>query len=43
MAKSPNNKLMLYNSYFNLGVCQKRMGKSGESLKNLGISWNYAC
>jgi tetratricopeptide (TPR) repeat protein len=40
--KSPNNKHMLYNSYYNLGVCQKKMKKLEESLNNLVIAWNYA-
>lgn len=33
---------MLYNSYFNLGVCQKKMEKLEESLNNLFIALNYA-
>ena len=41
-AKTPNNKAMLYNSYFNLGICQKKIKKLEESLNNLLIALNYA-
>lgn len=33
---------MLYNSYFNLGVCQKKCLKLEESLNALFIALNYA-
>lgn len=33
---------MLYNSYFNLGICQKKIKKLEESLNNLLIALNYA-
>ena len=40
-AKSPNNKLMLYSSYFELGICQKQQKKYEESLNHLNIALNY--
>lgn len=33
---------MLYNSYYNLGVCQKKNGRLEESINNLFIALNYA-
>ena len=41
MLKSPNNKQMLYNSYFELGLCQREEGKFEESLKNFNLALNY--
>lgn len=34
---------MLYNSYYNLGVCQKKTHRLEECLNNLFIAFNYAC
>ncbi len=33
---------MLYCSYFNLGICQKKNNKFEDSLNNLFIALNYA-
>lgn len=32
---------MFYNSYFNLGICQKNLNKYDVSINNLLISLNY--
>ena len=40
-AKSPNNKNMLYSSYFELAICQKELKKYDDCIKHLNIAYNY--
>ena len=40
--KSPKNKAMLHNTYFELAMCQKKQKKFDECITGLNIAYNYA-